>query len=439
MGTREELDAAGQKILSYIKTELCVSMRFFAPALDRLPYRMDLTTRAVGTDAAFIRFNPRYLVTEFIERPQLLKRTYVHMVLHCLFRHMYAAKRFPDRELWDLASDIAAEACLDGLKFPAVMRVPSDFRDEVLGGLKEKLHVLTAEKIYRHFEEDPPDRDMLEKLTREFRRCDHSFWDRMEDGKGPEPPEKPEIAVPRLPRESDWEKEAKRAAQDMAAGSEAGHGGEQLLRLLRWTTEKRGLYTEFLRRFAVVREEVRVDPDSFDYGFYDYGLRMYGNMPLIEENEYREAKRIEELVIAIDTSASCDAELVRKFLSETAGILASQESFFRKVRVHIIECDERVRGDTLLTDIADMKKYADGFAVRGGGGTDFRPVFRYVEELERNGDIRDLRGLLYFTDGYGAFPARPPHYDTAFVFREDSDHTDRDVPDWAMKLFLGPA
>ena len=40
-----------------------------------------------------------------------------------------------------------------------------------------------------------------------------------------------------------------------------------------------------------MREEVSVDMDSFDYGFYMYGLQHYGNMPLIEENEFREAKK----------------------------------------------------------------------------------------------------------------------------------------------------
>lgn len=56
-------------------------------------------------------------------------------------------------------------------------------------------------------------------------------------------------------------------------------------------------YKEFLKRFAVVREEVSVDMDSFDYGFYMYGLQHYGNMPLIEENEFREAKRSKNLLL----------------------------------------------------------------------------------------------------------------------------------------------
>ena len=31
-------------------------------------------------------------------------------------------------------------------------------------------------------------------------------------------------------------------------------------------------------------------------------------------------------------------------------------------------------------------------------------------------NITNLKGLIYFTDGYGDFPAKKPDYETAFVF-----------------------
>ena len=40
-----------------------------------------------------------------------------------------------------------------------------------------------------------------------------------------------------------------------------------------------------------MREEPRLDPDEFDLGYYSYGLRTYGNLPLIEPLESREAKK----------------------------------------------------------------------------------------------------------------------------------------------------
>jgi predicted metal-dependent peptidase len=83
-----------------------------------------------------------------------------------------------------------------------------------------------------------------------------------------------------------------------------------------------------------------------------------------------------------------------------------------------------------------MKKYSSTVHVEGGYGTDFRPVFEHVEELKRQKKFENLKGLIYFTDGYGIYPDRPTSYDTAFIFAEDEDYEDKDVPDWAMKLFI---
>ena len=73
--------------------------------------------------------------------------------------------------------------------------------------------------------------------------------------------------------------------------------------------------------------------------------------------------------------------------------------------------------------------------IRGLGGTDFRPVFQKVDELIKEKEFRNLKGLIYFTDGYGTFPAKKPDYDTAFVFIED-EYNNPDVPAWAIKLIL---
>ena len=77
----------------------------------------------------------------------------------------------------------------------------------------------------------------------------------------------------------------------------------------------------------------------------------------------------------------------------------------------------------------------DDFTLKGNGGTDFRPVFDYVDKLLAEQAFYRLKGLLYFTDGHGEYPKRCPHYDTAFVFMQD-DYTDAQVPPWAMKLIV---
>ena len=69
---------------------------------------------------------------------------------------------------------------------------------------------------------------------------------------------------------------------------------------LRVENRERHDYREFLRKFSVFREELKADPDTFDYGFYSYGMSLYGNMPLIEPLETREEHRIEEFAVVID-------------------------------------------------------------------------------------------------------------------------------------------
>jgi len=194
-------------------------------------------------------------------------------------------------------------------------------------------------------------------------------------------------------------------------------------------------YRSFLKQFAVMREEMMVDDDSFDYGFYSYGLSVYGNMPLIEPQEWKELKRIQEFVIAIDTSMSCDEKLVQIFLEQTYNILKESESFFKKVRIHLIQCDSKIQSDVIVTCEEDLVKYMENLTIKGGGGTDFRPVFEYVDELIRQKYFYDLKGLIYFTDGYGEFPWARPAYDTAFVFLQQ-DYEDVNVPLWAIKLIL---
>ena len=66
---------------------------------------------------------------------------------------------------------------------------------------------------------------------------------------------------------------------------------------------------------------------------------------------------------------------------------------------------------------------------------DFRPVFERVEELVRDHVFENLRGMLYFTDGYGVYPKKMPPFETAFIFLEE-DYQDREVPPWAIRLVL---
>ena len=71
----------------------------------------------------------------------------------------------------------------------------------------------------------------------------------------------------------------------------------------------------------------------------------------------------------------------------------------------------------------------------GGGGTDFRPAFEYVNSLVHDGVFTNLGGLVYFTDGWGVYPEKMPEYRSAFVFY-DEDYRPESVPSWAMQVVL---
>jgi predicted metal-dependent peptidase len=139
--------------------------------------------------------------------------------------------------------------------------------------------------------------------------------------------------------------------------------------------------------------------------------------------------------VRADTSGSTSGELVQKFVQKTYNILKSTESFFSKINLHIIQCDATIQEDAKITNQEEFDNYLKNMKIHGLGGTDFRPVFSYVDWLRDQKEFQNLKGLIYFTDGFGTFPAQMPDYDTAFVFVDDG-FNNYNVPTWAIKLVL---
>lgn len=435
----QELIQIGTRILSLSRSELYLSMRFLDLALSALSYDLNLNTRTIATDGVHIFYNPTYLAAAYQDDPVGVNRTYLHMVLHCIFRHMTQAGD-RDREDWNLACDIAVESILDSMDYPCVQRLIPDRRQEYYDCFQ--IPVLNAEQIYPLLEKLP----YLTKqaMQKEFLADDHKFWEQLQDDRqskpsssddppsdNPSPPDRDEV-------EQTWQDIGQKTQTSMETFHQqqtlmAGH----LLQQLHIENRPRYDYRRFLQKFAVTREEVAIDPDNFDYGFYHYSMQLYKNMPLIEELEHREARKIHEFVIAVDTSGSCSGELVRRFLEQTVTLLLDSGSFFRAVNVHIIQCDADIQSDLKITDTTHLTEALRTFAVKGSGDTDFRPVFDYVEQLQRQGELLHLQGLLFFTDGFGVYPQKRPPYDTAFLFLDDT-YADHPVPPWAMKLVLHP-
>lgn len=418
-----------RKILESSRNALYINMRYLDVALSSLAWEITTDIPRIGTDGLKIAYEPHYLADLYRENPMLVNRVYLHMVFHCIFRHLF--RPCPeDRELWNLSCDMAVEALIDGMHHRSIRMGVHPFRRAVYDELRKTLKVLTAEGIYRELTKADYRPEQRARMVQEFCIDDHTYWPAPPEEEGPKPPS-PLMAK----LKKHWKDVSDRMQTELSIGREAGTEDGDLSDELAVENRERYDYRTFLKKFAVLKEEMQIDPDSFDYVFYSYGLRMYGNMPLIEPQEWKETHKIEEFVIVIDTSMSCSGDLVRKFLEETYHILAETESFFRKVHIRILQCDDAVRADQLITTGEELKQYMDHLQLYGDGGTDFRPAFTYVQQLIDQGEFKNLKGLLYFTDGKGTFPRKRPPYDAAFIlFRED--YKEVSVPPWAIRLML---
>ena len=379
----------------------------------------------LATDGTILCYQPSALLRLYQKNPKYLNRLYLHTVFHCIFRHLWLrGKR--DKRLWDLACDIAVENVIDGLGRKSVQRPLTWVRQHAYEEIIAQEKVAAAAPIYRWLVRQTP--GVLRQLEKEFYTDDHRLWPK-------DAPEQPQQMPAPLPQRT-WQKIGERMQTELELrDKEAGEGADAMREQIKAANRSRRSYGDFLRRFCVTREEVHLDPDEFDLNFYTYGLSVYGNLPLIEPLETRESKKIEELALVIDTSYSTSGELVRAFLAETYTLLKGRENFFHRMNLHLIQADNAVRQDIPVKNEDDLIRAMNHFELRGGGGTDFRPAFEYVSQLCAEKKFSNLRGLLYFTDGMGTYPARRPAYDTAFLFLGDR-FDDANVPPWAMKVVL---
>lgn len=130
------------------------------------------------------------------------------------------------------------------------------------------------------------------------------------------------------------------------------------------------------------------------------------------------------LMLAIDTSGSTQRQLPM-FIAELQALLASTEY----VEIHLIECDADIQRERVINHVQELQDIGsvDGneLTLRGGGGTDFRPVF------ERANDVLP-ECLLFFTDGYGRTPEIAPNLPVLWVITENG----KSPTSWGQVILL---
>lgn len=433
------------EIIQMSKNKLLVNMRFMDMALNqfRMSPRPDLTPFSACDGDVYV-YDPVHILKAYMLDENLPIRNFLHSVLHCVFKHFYV-NTLVDQTMWDLACDIAVESAINDLELSFLNITKAKEQVQFFDLFKNKVKTVSAEKIYRYFLDEKLSDHLVEKLSLLFKGDDHVLWYLTETqkkkmnlyashGEAVKPLSNMLLLL------QGWADIALRMQTELEVFMLQGKGAGLLTQNLREVNRERYDYSEFLKKFAVRAEMMKLNPDEFDYNFYTYGFALYENMPLIEPLEYREVKRIREFVIAIDTSGSTSGSLVQTFVQKTYNILKSTESFFSKINLHIIQCDAEIQEDVKITTQQEFDAYLKQMQLHGLGGTDFRPVFAYVNHLVDKKEFDNLKGLIYFTDGYGSFPQKMPSYDTAFVFVEDeqnpSTSNNYEVPSWTMKLVL---
>ena len=119
------------------------------------------------------------------------------------------------------------------------------------------------------------------------------------------------------------------------------------------------------------------------------------------------------IVFAVDTSGSIDSSQIKRALSDVKHVLDD----FNVSEIHVVYIDADVANAEVYTKFDEFNPEP-----KGGGGTDFRPAFKYV----RN-NVNDVACLLYFTDLMGTFPKTAPDYPVLWMYLGDKVD-DFDVP-----------
>ena len=295
----EELDQVElcTRILYQARNELYLNMRFLDVSLSSLGFEADWGRGGIATDGWLIYYGPEYLTGLFSQGRSLVNRAYLHMLFHCLFCHMYTRKD-RDKDYWDLACDIAMESVIDGLYQKCVHVPKSPLRRETYLRLEKQLareqdadasgqgrkegqasgreHVkasgrervqvpgrepgripLTAERVYHALKEMGLPERRLEQLRSEFHVDSHDLWEQEDDRKQARP------------RQNQWNdnREKIQTQMETMGSKDESEDNRSLLDQVQVENRERYDYSRFLRKFSVMREEMQVDPDSFDYAF----------------------------------------------------------------------------------------------------------------------------------------------------------------------------
>ncbi|MDF2534118.1 MAG: hypothetical protein K0R18_275 [Bacillales bacterium] len=374
------------------RVQLLMHYPFFGTLALHLRLKEVHNIPTAATDGRNYFYNPKFV--EKLDDAELNFLT-AHEVLHPALGHLWR-RGSRDPIIWNHAADY----CINGM-ITESDPTGKDFKMIKGGLLDDKFKGMFSEEIYDILIQDE---DYVKKAKQQAAQGNggtldsHDEWDNPQDpddGDGGDGKDK-NGGSGKLDdgKEEDWKGRIVQAAQ-VAEGKGRGTMPAGIKRLLKELIEPQKNWKELLAEFVQI--------EINDYGFTPPNRHhLWRDMILPDFTETTDV--IKELVFAIDTSGSIGDREIRTFISECVGCM---NQFGGKVRGWLIYCDADVAAVYELED-------AEHSRPAGGGGTDFRPVFDWVEE-----NTEDCAGVVYLTDGYGTFPAKPPHYPVLWVLTTD--------------------
>ncbi len=341
------------------RTALILDQPFFGSLALRLKLVEDESFETAAVDGISMIYNPK-----FIDKLSL-KETIgliAHEVMHVALGHIWRVGH-REHKRWNIAGDYTINENLKSVGFT----LPE-------GGLFDsQYNDLSAEEIYNRLPESDPNKD-------------DSGQNGKGDGKKSDPgkygsclPAKTEAEAKEL--ESTW-----KAAVAQAVSVSQGKLPADMKRQLNDILNPSVPWYIILRDF--VEKTARNDYD------WTRPSRRYINQGIIMPSLISE--ELPEIVIAVDTSGSIDVNALNHFAAEASNVLGAYDTTIR-----VIYCDTQVQGEEVFTR-ADLPMQMNP---KGGGGTEFTPVFNHVNKKGYTPAC-----LIYFTDMYGDFPRQEPEY-----------------------------
>lgn len=365
------------ELLSKIKAKLTKQHPYFGMLASRLKHEKKDDLDFYASNGVRFLYNEEFILKRSDDELMFIL---TNAVMHHVLAHQ---QRKLSRKglLWQLATDYAINNLLhkNGLKIPIGANYNKDYKDmyaeEIYDLLKDELTV-NGNDAY----DEVAVRSLVDSKSSDSSDSDNNENDKFNMVEGIEENLDEN-------EENEWRYAATLAKEVATRKSSMPNGLERLAKKIKsnnvdWRFE---LYNAINRH---MRNNYAFMPPNKKYIYRGIALPSLTSDTL-------------SLVVAIDTSGSIKDELLAMFIGEFKSIMNS----FPSIKIEVIIADAKVQGHYTFQGGDKLD-----FPLKGGGGTDYRPVFEYIEA-----NIPSSSMLLYFTDGEGIFPKIPPSYEVLWA------------------------